>query len=81
MCGKGCTSVSSVSLAESLLGWIIYSPVFKQVLPFHPFVIWAVLGLSFAVCFESVRSCISLDPGNILLIPSTCCFLTRLVYN
>lgn len=71
-----------VSLAESLLGWIIYSPVFKQVLPFHPFIMWAVLGLSFALCFESVRSFISLDPGNNLLIPNTLFFPNkRLVYN
>lgn len=82
MCGKGCYGVSSVSLAESLLGWIIYSPVFKQVLPFHPFITWAVLGLSFALCFESVRSFISLDPGNNLLVPNTLFFPNkRLVYN
>lgn len=53
-----------------------------EVLPFHPFIMWAVLGLSFTVCFESVRFCTSLGPGNTLLIPSALFFPSkRLVYN
>lgn len=30
LCHKECSGVSPVSLAESLLGWIIYIPVCKQ---------------------------------------------------
>lgn len=30
LCGEGCSGVSPVSLAVSLLGWIIYITVLKQ---------------------------------------------------
>lgn len=81
MCDEGCSGVSPVSLAEYLLGWIVYSPGFKQrsclCTP-----LCGVLGLSFAVCFKFVRFCITLDPRNTLLIPSALSFPSRrLVYS
>lgn len=82
MCGEGCSGMSLVSLAESLLGWIIYSPVFKQRSFLFTLSLGGVFSLSFAVCFEFVRFCIFLDPGSTLLIPSALFFPSnRSVYS
>lgn len=72
---------------SSLLGWVfawmdyIYSCFQTEALPFLPFTMWAVLGLSFAVRLESVRFCFFLNYGNILLIHCALFFPSkRLVY-
>lgn len=64
--------------------WVDYvcSHLQKEILPCHPFIMWAALGLSFAVRLESVGFCTSLDVGNNLLIQSALFFPSkRLVYS